>query len=56
MGRWAQPSITLLNAYAPADRRRSAKRCGEKRCLFPALNQAACEVEVLPDLLARPAI
>jgi hypothetical protein len=44
MGLWAQPSITLLNAYAPADRRRSAKQCGEKRCLIAALNQAAGEV------------
>lgn len=42
MGRWAQPSITFLNAPRRVDPTRYATDCGQKRCLFPALNQAAC--------------
>jgi hypothetical protein len=40
MGLWAQQPISVLNAPAGANPRHCAEECGEKRCLFPALNEA----------------
>jgi hypothetical protein len=43
----AHPSIIFLNAPGARDRGRFEMGSGEMRCLFAALNEAACAVPAL---------